>query len=75
LNQDDALVAVVERRAGARFDRRVMIDALTLRLENPAVPKIIHLIEQMPRNENGKIDRRAVAAWLDSAEAERADMV
>ncbi len=75
LNQDDALVAVVERRAGARFDRRVMIDALTLRLENPAVPKIIHFIEQMPRNENGKIDRRAVAAWLDSAEAERADMV
>jgi D-alanine--poly(phosphoribitol) ligase subunit 1 len=75
LNQDEHLVAVVERRRDARFDRRELIDALAVRLENPAVPKTIHLIDQMPRNENGKIDRRAVASWLDAGEGEPAGML
>jgi len=75
LNQDEHLITVVEQRGDARFDRRELIDALTVRLENPAVPKTIHLIDHMPRNENGKIDRRAVAAWLDAAEGERAGML
>ena len=75
LNHDDHLVAVVERRGDARFDRRELIDALTVRLETPAIPKTIHLIDHMPRNENGKIDRGAVAAWLAGAEGERASML
>jgi D-alanine--poly(phosphoribitol) ligase subunit 1 len=75
LSRDDHLIAVVERRGDARFDRRAMIDALSARLDAPAIPGAIHLIDQMPRNENGKIDRRAVASWLDVAEGERAGML
>jgi acyl-CoA synthetase (AMP-forming)/AMP-acid ligase II len=40
-----------------------------------AIPKIIHVVEQMPRNENGKIDRRAVAACIDAREADRAGVL
>ena len=56
------------RRDGA------LIDALAARLDAQVIPKAIHLIDQMPLNENGKIDRGAVAAWLDTAEAGRAGM-
>ena len=66
LNRDGNLVAVVERCATAKFARRELIDALEIRLETQAIPKSLHLIDQMPRNENGKIDRRAVATWLDA---------
>ena len=45
------------------------------RLDAPAIPSDIHVIDQMPRNENGKVDRRAVAAWLDAREAARADVI
>jgi D-alanine--poly(phosphoribitol) ligase subunit 1 len=75
LKRDGDLIAVVERCAAAPFDRRALVDALAARLEAQAIPKTIHLIDQMPRNENGKIDRRAVASWLDTAEAERALML
>lgn len=69
LKREGDLIAVVERCGAATFDRRALIDALAARLEAHAIPKTIHLIDQMPRNENGKIDRHAVATWLDTAEA------
>src|SRR5258708_21405132 len=75
LNQDEHLVAVVERHGDARFNRRELIDALAVRLETAAVPKTIHLVDQMPRNENGKIDRRAVASWLAATETARANVL
>ena len=75
LKRDGDLIAVVERCGAAMFDRRALINTLAARLEAHAIPKTIHLIDEIPRNENGKIDRRAVAAWLDTAEPERADML
>lgn len=64
LSRGDHLVAVVERNGMARFHEPEVIEALAARLDDPAVPRTVLQIDQMPRNENGKIDRRAVAAWL-----------
>ncbi len=37
---------------------------LATRIESYAIPAIIRVINAMPRNENGKLDRRAVERWL-----------
>jgi D-alanine--poly(phosphoribitol) ligase subunit 1 len=66
LGRDNRLAAVVEHNGAAKFDARELTDALALRLEYQAIPEIICRIERMPRNENGKIDRQAVIAWLDA---------
>ncbi len=71
LSGGDHLVAVVERHGDATLDERALAQALTLRLETQAIPRVMRLIEEMPRNENGKIDRRAVAAWLEAGRADR----
>jgi D-alanine--poly(phosphoribitol) ligase subunit 1 len=68
LSRGDHLVAVVERHGAARFDQYEVIEALAARLDDAAVPRIVRLIDQMPYNENDKIDRAAVAAWFDAAE-------
>jgi D-alanine--poly(phosphoribitol) ligase subunit 1 len=68
LSRGDHLVAVVERNGAARFDQRKLIDALSARLDDSAVPRTVLRIDRMPRNENGKIDRRAVEAWFDRGE-------
>ncbi len=65
LGRGDHLIAVVERLGRVKFNERALRDALALRLESQAVPQSIRLIDHMPRNENGKIDRRAVAAWVE----------
>jgi acyl-coenzyme A synthetase/AMP-(fatty) acid ligase len=64
LNRGDHLVAAVERCGAALFDQRAVIDALAARLDDAAVPRTVLLIDQMPYNENGKIDRAAVEAWF-----------
>ena len=68
LSRGDHLIAAVERHGGARFDQRELIDALAARVDDPAVPRTVLLIDQMPYNENGKIDRGAVEAWFNVAE-------
>ncbi len=71
LGRVDHLIAVVERVGTTTFDEREALDALALRLESQAVPQVIHLIDHMPRNENGKIDRQAVSVWVDARQAGR----
>ena len=75
LNREGNLIAVVEWCNAAKFDRRELVDALEIRLETPAIPKTIHLIDHMPRTENGKIDRRAVVAWLDAGQTAQDGML
>jgi D-alanine--poly(phosphoribitol) ligase subunit 1 len=60
----DDLAAVVEESPGLAFDEAALRAALAARLDAFAVPKIIKLIKCLPRTENDKIDRKAVAAWL-----------
>lgn len=61
----NALAAVVERCEGMELDILRLSKSLAERLEQQAIPEVIRIIDQMPRNENGKIDRNAVQAWLD----------
>jgi D-alanine--poly(phosphoribitol) ligase subunit 1 len=68
LSRGDYLVAVVERHGAAPFDQYEVIGALAARLDDAAVPRAVLQIDQMPYNENGKIDRAAVKAWYDAAE-------
>ena len=72
LSRGDHLVAAVERHGAAPFDQRELLDALAARLDDAAVPRTVLLIDQMPYNENGKIDRNAVQAWFAAA-ARRGD--
>jgi acyl-coenzyme A synthetase/AMP-(fatty) acid ligase len=60
----DDLAAVIEESAAQEFEEGALRAALAARLEAHAVPKIIKLIKHLPRTENDKLDRRAVAAWL-----------
>jgi D-alanine--poly(phosphoribitol) ligase subunit 1 len=71
LSRGDHLVAAVEHGA-APFDQRAVTDALAARLDDAAVPRSVLPIDQMPYNENGKIDREAVAAWFEAHERRRA---
>ena len=70
----DELSAVIECPELVRFDEAALRAALAKTLEPHAVPYVIKAIEAIPRTENDKLDRRAVAAWLDAADrADRAD--
>ena len=54
------LVALVEGDAGEAPDR--LRHALTLLIEPHAIPDVIVTVQQLPRNDNDKIDRRAAIA-------------
>jgi D-alanine--poly(phosphoribitol) ligase subunit 1 len=58
------LGAVVEGQKGKDFDQKVLHAALAEKIEQHAIPHLILEIDSMPRNENDKLDRRAVAAWF-----------
>jgi acyl-coenzyme A synthetase/AMP-(fatty) acid ligase len=64
----DELAAVIECPAPKPFDETALRAALGKRLEAHAVPSLIKRIEQLPRTDNDKLDRRAVAAWLDATD-------
>lgn len=53
----EAVVAVVVPRAGASVDTAAMQAELKARIANFKVPKQIHLIEQLPRNTMGKVQK------------------
>jgi D-alanine--poly(phosphoribitol) ligase subunit 1 len=65
LQRQDGLAAVIERCDRADFDPAYLSNSLAGRLEPQAIPRTIRLIDRMPRNENGKIDRRTVEVWLN----------
>lgn len=61
----DALAAMVESRPGVALDEAELREALAAHLERHAIPESIREVAQLPRNDNDKIDRRAVAALFD----------
>jgi acyl-coenzyme A synthetase/AMP-(fatty) acid ligase len=63
----DGIAAVVESQAGVKLDEISLLRSLEKKLEHYAIPgRRILEIARMPRNENDKLDRKAVAAWLES---------
>ena len=67
--RQDALAAVVEAVPGKEFDEAGLRRALARRVESYAIPLNIREIERMPRNENDKLDRKAVTDWLEQEHA------
>ncbi|HUG57039.1 MAG TPA: malonyl-CoA synthase [Candidimonas sp.] len=53
----EAVVAVVVPKAGASLDTAAMIADMKSRLANFKVPKQIHVVEQLPRNTMGKVQK------------------
>lgn len=58
------LVAVLEDMPGLNMEIKDLQARLRLRLEPIFVPDTILLIEEMPRNDSDKIDRKAVEEWF-----------
>jgi D-alanine--poly(phosphoribitol) ligase subunit 1 len=69
LKHGESLAAVVERRDNLTFDEAALRGALAGKIERHAIPEVILEIDRMPRNDNDKLDRKAVAAWLAAAAA------
>jgi D-alanine--poly(phosphoribitol) ligase subunit 1 len=63
---DERLVGVVEAVADTAFDAEALRRALAGLIERYAVPDTICVISEMPRNDNGKIDRNRAMAWFSS---------
>lgn len=67
-SRGDRLVAVVEHYGSPKFDQGELTYRLARQLDRQAIPELFRVIDRMPRNENGKIDRQAVEAWLDAGD-------
>lgn len=66
----EAVVAVVVPREGAHVDPDAMRDSLKTQLANFKVPKEIRVIEQLPRNTMGKVQKNVLReTWSDVSSA------
>lgn len=63
---DNRLVAVVEAVDSKTLDASVLRSNLSSLLEAYSIPEIIKVMETMPRNDNDKLDRKAVMRWFES---------
>jgi len=68
----DTLAAIVEAGA-ALFDEAGLRAQLQTKLEPHAIPERIVTVEQIPRTENDKLDRRKAAALMEDRIARRHD--
>ncbi|EGV18562.1 class I adenylate-forming enzyme family protein [Thiocapsa marina] len=65
-----AICAFVVPSSGVVFDERRLRRELASNLENYMVPRDILLRETLPKNPNGKIDRKALAGTCDQEETQ-----
>lgn len=56
----EAVVAVVVPKAGVTLDTAAMLAELKARIANFKVPKQIHIVEQLPRNTMGKVQKNVL---------------
>lgn len=57
-----AIVAVVVLREGCHATEQEILRHCAARLEDVMVPALVEFRDNLPRNDNGKIDKRAIAA-------------
>ncbi len=53
----EGVVAVVVSKSGCKLDETTMIAALKSRIANFKVPKLIHVVDELPRNAMGKVQK------------------
>ena len=63
----EAVVAVVVLWPGAKLDVQAMQRELKTRIANFKVPKRIHIVEQLPRNAMGKVQKNVLRQRYDGA--------
>jgi len=56
----EAVVAVVVRKPGADIDEAGMIGTLKGRIANFKVPKRVHVVDELPRNTMGKVQKNVL---------------
>jgi malonyl-CoA/methylmalonyl-CoA synthetase len=63
----EAVTAVVVARPGASLDEKALLDVLKQRIANFKVPKRIHVVEELPRNAMGKVQKNLLRERFGSA--------
>jgi len=63
----EAVVAVVVRAPGAKLDERELVAALKGRIASFKVPKRVHVVDELPRNTMGKVQKNVLRERFDSA--------
>lgn len=56
----EAVVAVVVRKPGVEIDEAAMIGTLKGRIANFKVPKRVHVVDELPRNTMGKVQKNVL---------------
>ncbi|MFD3328005.1 non-ribosomal peptide synthetase [Streptomyces sp. NPDC058701] len=67
------LLAFVEPVQGTAPDPNSLLQGIRSALPAQAVPQAVHLVEEFPLNENGKVDRAVLLASVPAPEAEQAE--
>jgi len=57
-----AVKAVIVLRSGSRLTQRDVLGHCAARLEDFMVPKLVEIRTSLPKNPNGKVDRRALSS-------------
>ena len=65
---NESVAAVIEQIHGKAFDEAALQAALALKIEPYAIPTLMRVVPRIPRNDNDKLDRNAVVAWLKAEE-------
>ncbi len=63
---------MIEQIDGKAFDEAALQAALALKIEPYAIPTLMRVVPRLPRNDNDKLDRNAVVAWLKAEETSAA---
>ncbi|HET9576445.1 MAG TPA: malonyl-CoA synthase [Usitatibacter sp.] len=63
----EAVIGVVVPRAGAHPAERELIDALKKRLANFKVPKRVYIVDELPRNAMGKVQKNVLRERFNGA--------
>lgn len=63
----EAVIGVVVPRAGSKPAEREIIDALKKRLANFKVPKRVYIVEELPRNAMGKVQKNVLRERYNAA--------
>jgi malonyl-CoA/methylmalonyl-CoA synthetase len=56
----EAVIAVVVRKPGAEIDEGALIGTLKGRIANFKVPKRVHVVDELPRNTMGKVQKNVL---------------
>jgi long-chain acyl-CoA synthetase len=63
--QEDKLVAILVPRAGQSLKKVELVKELANKLSKQKIPKVFYQINDIPKNENGKMNRKELSRLID----------